>query len=79
MIGITKEWQDFALALKIKRADIDAIAENNKDVKDCLSTVMKDWFKARGNKVSWENLCQALRDDLVDRGDLAETIEKNYR
>ena len=79
MIGITKEWRSFAVALELNQADIAAISGNySHNVADCLSEVIKLWFQENGKKVSWENLCKALRDPMVNRRDLAEKIEEKY-
>ena len=80
MIGITTEWSHLAEALELNQADIDGIAANKGgNVEACLTEVIKQWFMERGIALSWENLCEALRDPMVNRDDLAKKIEKDYR
>lgn len=78
--GITKEWDDLAEALGLPDSEIDAIkADNPHDVKQCLKEVVDGWFKLKGSRPpSWIDLCTALRDDLVNRKDIALNIEKSY-
>ena len=36
------------------------------------------WLKTGGDSVSWETLCDALRNKLVGRPDVADTIQKKH-
>ena len=76
--GITKEWDDLAEALGLSEPDIDAIkTDNPSDVKQCVKEVVDRWFKGKGSEPpSWASLCAALRDPLVNRKDIASSIEK---
>ena len=79
VIDITTKWELFAAALGFNRVDIVVISKNySHNVADCLTEVIHGWFRGKGGEVSWENLCEALRDPTVDRKDLAMEIEKKY-
>ena len=61
------------MALELNQADIAAISGNySHNVEDCLTEVIKLWFRGNGKKVSWEDLCEARHDPMVNRKDLAK-------
>ena len=79
LIDISKEWDDLGEALGIAHSEIEKIQANNpKDIKQCLKEVVDLWFKLKGNPPSWKSLCEALRDPLVGRKDVALAIEKTW-
>ena len=78
--GITTEWDDLAEVLGLPESDIDTIASNHSsDVRKRVKEVIKCWFQGKGSvPLSWTNLCTALRDPLVNREDIASTIERSH-
>lgn len=69
------QWRDLLLALKIRHSKIQVI--DNKypgDVEKCMEEVIKIWLESAPD-ASWERLCSALRDDIVDCSCIAEIIE----
>ncbi len=73
--GIVTEWSDLGKVLGVSHDDIRVIEANNRfDVRRCLELVVDRWFEL--GKTSWEDLCQALKHPLVNRKDIASTIEK---
>ncbi len=50
-----------------------------KDVKKCLKEIIRKWLEGKGSgPPSWKSLCEALRHPLIERGDVASKIEKEY-
>ena len=77
--GVTTEWDDLAEVLGLPCPEIDTIRANNpNDVKQCLKKVIEAWLMKKGDEPSWTNLCTALKDPLVDRKDIASSIEKQF-
>ncbi len=73
--GIVKEWSDLGKALGGSHDDIKVIEANNpKDVKRCLELVVDRWFEL--GRPSWEDLCKALRHQVVNRKDIGSRIER---
>ncbi len=76
---VIKEWDDLGGALGLPHHVVVAIKTNNPgNVKQCMKEVVDAWFEEKGNPPSWNNLCEALRDPLVARKDIASNIEKKY-
>ena len=77
--GVTTEWDDLAEVLGLPYSEVKAIKANNpNDVKQCLKEVVEAWLMKKGDEPSWTNLCTALKDPLVDRKDIASSIEKQF-
>ena len=67
------------LVLKIPNSEIEVIRKNNPlNVKGCLNMMVAKWIELKPSPVSWNTLCEALKDPLVGRRDVAETIEQKY-
>ncbi len=79
LIPIVNEWDDLGEALGLPDHVVQTIKANNpSNVKRCRKEVVDAWFEEKGNHPSWNNLCEALRDPLVDRKDVVSNIEKKY-
>ncbi len=79
--GIVSEWDDLGEVLGLPHHEVKHIKANcPRDVKECLKEVIEKWLEGRGSGLhpSWKSLCQALRDPLVARPDLASSIEQTY-
>ncbi len=76
---IAKEWDDLGEALGLPHSLIQIIkADHPSDVRQCMKEVVNAWFENKGDPPSWKSLCEALRDPLVERNDVALNIEKKY-
>ncbi len=77
---IAGEWDDLGEALGLPHHLIQVIkADHPHDVRLCIKKVVNAWFENKwGHPPSWKGLCEALRDPLVERGDVALNIEKKY-
>ena len=77
VIGILDLWEDLGMALKLTQGKLGEIKSNNTTVRERMKDMLRAWLSGQGSgpKPSWQGLCTALRDRLVQRGDLAEEIE----
>ncbi len=79
LVTIAKEWDELGEALGLPHSLIQIIkADHPFDVNQCMKEVVNAWFENKGNPPSWKGLCEALRDPLVGRIDVALNIEKKY-
>ena len=79
LVEITTEWRCLALALKFPNYQIDMIeADSFNNISKCRERMVDRWFQ-RDSDLSWSSLCTALRDPLVERHDIAKTIEQKYQ
>ncbi len=79
--GIVSEWDDLGEVLGLPHHEVQSIEVNcSKDVKKCLKEVIAKWLEGKGSgePPSWLSLCQALRDPLVSRPDVASSIKRTY-
>ena len=75
--GIVSGWDDLGEVLGLPHQEVKSIKMNHsKDVKECLKEVIEKWLEGKGSgePPSWKSLCQALRDPLVSRPDVASMI-----
>lgn len=68
-------WEYIGLALNLQPDLLDQIKHDHSEVGDRLSEVVSKWLKSTGER-TWNFLCKALEDDLVERSDLAKTITR---
>lgn len=70
-------WDDLGTALGLSQDKLGEIESNKKNVKDRMKEVLRSWLRGQvpGPPPSWQRLCQALRDKLVNRPKKAEAIE----
>ncbi len=78
--SIPAQWIDIATTLRLRRGDIEAIDEENKNSRACLRIAMKKWLKLNYNwekngKPSWRMLAKAVRQ--LDGG-LFNRIAKDH-
>ena len=78
VVGILPLWEDLGMALGLDMAELSVIQEDKFTSKSRMKAVLLAWLQGRGLDPNWQTLCEALRDELVDRADLAERIEKNF-
>ena len=81
VIDIVSLWEYLGMALGLSQAKLSEIEANNSDVKDRMKEVLRAWLhgQASGPTPSWQRLCQAVRDKLVDRPKTAKAIEEGKR
>ena len=73
------KWHELGLALKIPSHKLDEIGQSQRYiVHDCRREMVKIWM-LRGNDVTWQALCFALADPLVDHLALAKEIANGHR
>ena len=72
------KWEDVGLALGLHLSDLDVIRSDYRESYERLKRVVSQWLKGNGKECSWEVLCDALRDELVQRPNLAKNIETTY-
>ncbi len=78
---IVSGWDDLGVVLGLPYNEVKLIKVNNpKDVKECLKEVIEKWLEGKGSgePPSWKSLCQALKDQIVSRPDVASSIERTY-
>ncbi len=77
---IPRAWDDLGEALGLPHPLIQFIkADHPFDVRQCMKEVVNAWFEYKGaHPPSWKGLCEALRNPLVGREDVALNIEKKY-
>ncbi len=79
--GIVSEWDDLGEVLGLPPDEIESIkVDCPRDVKECLKKAIKKWLEGKGSDEppSWKSLCEALKDTLVSRPDVASSIERTY-
>ena len=80
LIGIVREWRDLGAAIGLPNAEVEKIRYNNaNDINGCMKDLIEQWLKMKGSQPpSWNSLCTALRDPLVNRKDIVISIEMKY-
>ena len=79
VIDIVDRWDDLGMALGLSVGKLNEIKADYSTAKDRMIGVLRAWLYgfALGPAPSWQSLCQALRDQLVDHPEIAEAIERN--
>ena len=77
VLGVLHMWEDLGMALGLEMAELSVIQEDKATAKARMKAVLLAWLQGRGQDPNWQTLCKALRDELVDRTDLAECIERD--
>ena len=78
VLDILHMWDDLGIALGLKMSELNVIEREKATLKDRMKAVLLAWLQGRGLAPSWQTLCKALRDKLVERGDIADCIERNF-
>ena len=67
LIDMVNEWEDLGVVM------------GPNDINGCMRELIKQWLKMKGSQPpSWSSLCTALRNPLVNRKDIASSIEQKY-
>ena len=80
LIDIVKEWEDLGVVLGLSDAEVEKIGvDNPNDINGCMRELIKQWLKMKGSEPpSWNSLCTALRDPLINRKDIESRIKQKY-
>ena len=78
VLEILDLWEDLGMALRLSQGKLSEIKSDNTTAKERMKGVLRAWLNKGGSGLapSWQNLSIALRDKLVDRGKIAEAIER---
>ena len=71
---IKAKWKDVAHHMKYKLYEIDAIATDHHNVKDCCVNLLSDWLETCRHP-TWQTLLDHLKQD-IDLTAAVEEIEK---
>ena len=80
LVDVNKNWKELGLQLGLRKATLDGIEANYRDVKDCKREMMSkwlDWVDINYNP-TWQHLADALRHSTVQHGPIAQDIEDEY-
>ena len=78
VLDILDRWHDLGLALGLDAPELTTIKEDEPKSRDRIKAMLTAWLQGRGRKdPTWQTLCMALRDKIVDRADQAELIERD--
>ena len=67
-------WKSIATQLGLSQGDVDAIANEFNDPKDCLRESLKLWLRGVDPKPTREQLARALQSPPVGREDIAQQV-----
>ena len=77
LVSINKEWSSLAIVLGLKHHEMEKIETDHPyNVNKRKEEVIARWLRTGCG--SWQTLCTALRNKLVQHSALAEEIEKKY-
>lgn len=76
MLDILERWDDLGMALEIKMSELTVIKKENSTLRERMKEMLLVWLRGRGKNPSWQTLCNALKDRLVERDDIARSIER---
>jgi len=79
VLEVLDMWDDLGMALGLPMAEIKVIKKDESTSKDRMKAVLSAWLCGRGLDPTWQVLCNALRDELVGRADIAEKIPLSKR
>ena len=77
VLGMLDKWDDLGMALGIKVSELNVIEKEKPTLQNRMKAMLRLWLQGNGVEPNWQNLCKALRDDLVKRSDIASKIEKD--
>ena len=70
------DWSILALLLELSEADLDNIESATRDKQKQQKSIIKKWLDS--GTASWAVLVNALNDELVKQGAIANEIAKKY-
>ena len=70
------DWSILALLLELSEADLDNIKSATHDKQEQLKKIIKKWLDS--GTASWAVLVNALNDELVKQGAIANEIAKKH-
>ena len=76
LIPICSEWHNFGLALGLTQNKLKEIDSDNKMCKNCLRETLS--FRINDKPLTWRDVVNALRRDIVRNNELAEKIESEF-
>ena len=76
VLDVLDTWEYLGLALGIKVCELNVIKKENATLRDRMKAMLLVWLHHGGKYPTWKTLCEALRDELVERRDIAEKIEQ---
>jgi len=76
VLDIADEWEFLGMALDLPQPELKAIESDKATCKQRMKTMLQAWLWGRGRDPTWQTLCRALRDKLVGRPDIAESVER---
>ena len=79
VLNILDRWHDLGLALGLDVPELTTIKEDESKSRDRMKAMLTAWLQGKGKDPTWQTLCMALRDKLVDRADQAKLIEKQLK
>ena len=76
LIPICSEWHNFGLALGLTQNKLKEIDSDNKMCKNCLRETLS--VRINDKQLTWRDVVNALRKDIVRNNALAEKIESEF-
>ena len=76
LIPICSEWHNFGLALGLTQNKLKEIDSDNKMCKNCLRETLS--VRINDKPLTWRDVVNALRKDIVRNNELAEKIEREF-
>ena len=76
LIPICSEWHNFGLALGLTQNKLKEIDSDNKMCKNCLRETLS--VRINDKPLTWRDVVNALRRDIVKSNELAEKIESEF-
>lgn len=74
----SSKWYNIGLGLRVKTSSLERIKARYDDPADCLREAIKEWLQTSCSPLTWSNVSDALRKQVVRQDSLANKIEKLY-
>ena len=77
--GARGKWYNIGLQLGLKVDDLDCLQkQNTADIDICFREMLKVWLRQGDTEKTWDRLIIALKSEMVNYGDLANSIEDEF-